>query len=75
MATAAGAESLATASMNDGHGGSSLLGSLSQMNNRAQERARDKEEQGQQRQGFPPDDPSGDKTVAGLIDKSRNPNT
>jgi hypothetical protein len=74
MATAAATESLATSSMSDGHGGGgSLLGSLAQMNNRAHERERDKEGQNKQ-QGFPPNDPTGDKTVAGLIDKSRNPN-
>ena len=71
MATAAAGESLATSSM--GAGGESLLGSLAQTNNRAHERARDREEQKQQ-QGFPPNDPTGDKTVAGLLDKSRNPN-
>jgi hypothetical protein len=71
MATAAAGESLATSSM--GAGGDSLLGSLAQTNNRAHERARDREEQKQQR-GFPPNDPTGDKTVAGLLDKSRNPN-
>ena len=74
MATAAAAETLATSSMSEGHGGgSSLLGSLAQMNNRAHDRERDKEGQNKQ-QGFPPNDPTGDKTVAGLIDKSRNPN-
>jgi hypothetical protein len=71
MATAAAGESLATSSM--GAGGESLLGSLAQTNSRAHERARDREEQKQQ-QGFPPNDPTGDKTVAGLLDKSRNPN-
>jgi hypothetical protein len=69
LATAAGAESLTTSSM--GEGGGSLLGSLAQINNRAQERASDKVAQNQQR-NFPPNDPTGDKTVAGLIDKSRN---
>jgi len=73
MATAAAAETLATSSMSEGHGGgSSLLGSLAQMNNRAHDRERDKGGQNKQ-QGFPPNDPTGDKTVAGLIDKSRNP--
>ena len=72
MATAAATEALATSSMGEGHGGGgSLLGSLAQMNNRAHERERDKEGQNKQ-QGFPPNDPTGDKTVAGLIDKSRN---
>ena len=74
MATAAAAETLATSSMSEGHGGgSSLLGSLAQMNNRAHDRERDKGGQNKQ-QGFPPNDPTGDKTVAGLIDISRNPN-
>jgi hypothetical protein len=74
MATAAATEALVTSSMSEGHGGgSSLLGSLAQMNNRAHDRERDKGGQNKQ-QGFPPNDPTGDKTVAGLIDKSRNPN-
>jgi hypothetical protein len=69
IATAAATESLATASMGGGHGGGSVLGSLAQMNSRAHER-----DQGAQNQpqGFPPNDPTGDKTVAGLMDKSRN---
>ena len=71
LATAAAGESLATSSM--GEGGNSLLGSLAQTNNRAHERARDKEEQKPQ-SAFPPNDPTGDKTVAGLLDKSRNSN-
>jgi hypothetical protein len=58
----------------DDEGGGSLLGSLAQMNNRAHERERDKAEQNKQ-QNFPPNDPTGDKTVAGLLDKSRNPNS
>jgi hypothetical protein len=74
MATAAATESLATASMNEGHGGGSLLGSLAQMNNRAHEHEHGKGEQNQQR-NFPPNDPTGDKTVAGLLDKSRNSNS
>ena len=58
--------------MSGGHGGGgSLFGSLAQINNRAHERGRDKEDQNKQ-QGFPPNDPTGDKTVAGLLDKSRN---
>jgi hypothetical protein len=71
MATAAAGESLATSSM--GEGGNSLLGSLAQTNNRAHQRERDSE--GQKKQpSFPPNDPTGDKTVAGLLDKSRNAN-
>lgn len=70
MATAAATESLATSSMNEGYGGSSLLGSLAQMNSRAREQG-DKSAQDRP-PSFPPDDPSGDKTVSGLLDKSRN---
>jgi hypothetical protein len=44
------------------------------MNNRAHECERDKAEQNKQ-QSFPSNDPTGDKTVAGLPDKSRNPNS
>jgi hypothetical protein len=73
LATAAATEALATSSMGEG-GGSSLIGSLAQMNSRAQERERDKAEQSRP-QGFPSNDPTGDKTVAGLLDKSRNPNS
>jgi len=72
MAAAAGAESLATASMNEGQAGGSLIGSLAQMNNRAHERERDTAEP--KEKSFPPNDPSGDKTVAGMLDKSRNTN-
>jgi hypothetical protein len=70
MAAAAGTESLAGASMNDGRDSGSLIGSLAQMNNRAHERERDKAEPKQQ--SFPPDDPTGDKTVAGMLDKSHD---
>jgi hypothetical protein len=70
MAAAAGTESLATASMNEGHGGGSLIGSLAEMSSRAHERERDKTEPKQQ--SFPPNDPSGDKTVGGMLGKSRN---
>jgi hypothetical protein len=66
----AGTESLATASMNEGHGGDSLIGSLAEMNSRAHERERDKAEP--KDKSFPPDDPSGDKTVGGILGKSRD---
>lgn len=69
MAAAAGTESLATASMNEGQGGGSLIGSLAQMNNREHERERDRAEP--KKKGFPSDDPSGDKTVSRMLDKSR----
>lgn len=72
MAAAAGVESLTTASINDGRDGGSLIGSLTQINSRAHEHERNKSEPKQQ--GFPLDDPSGDKTVGGVLDKSRDPN-
>jgi hypothetical protein len=73
VAAAAGTESLVTSSMNDGHGGGSLLGSLAQMNSRAHERERDRAEP--KEKGFPSDDPTGDKTIAGMLDKNRETNT
>jgi hypothetical protein len=69
VSAAAGAESLVTTSLNDGNGGGSLLGSLTQMNSRAHEREREKAEP--KEKGFPANDPSGDKTVAGMLDKNR----
>jgi hypothetical protein len=72
LAAAAGTESLAMASMNEGNDGGSLIGSLAQTNNRAHERERDRAEPKQK--SFPSDDPSGDKTVAGMLDKSREAN-
>lgn len=73
MAAVAGTESLTMASMNDGNGGGSLVGSLAQINSRAQERERNKAEPKEKH--FPPDDPSGDKSVADLLNKSRDPNS
>ena len=67
VATTAAAESLVVASIN-GSGGSSLIGSLAQMN-----RGRDREGDNSQQNGFPPNDPTGDKTIADLLRKSRNP--
>lgn len=62
VAGAAAFETLVTASINGGQGGSSLIGSLSHM--------RDKQQAANN--GFPKDDPSGDQTVADLIRKSKN---
>jgi hypothetical protein len=66
VATTAAAESLVVASIN-GSGGSSLIGSLAQMN-----RGRDRKGGNSQQEGFPPNDPTGDKTIADLLRKSRN---
>jgi hypothetical protein len=62
VAGAAAFETLVTASINGGQGGSSLIGSLSHM--------RDKQQA--VNNGFPKDDPTGDQTVADLIRKSKN---
>lgn len=64
-------ESLAGASMNGGYGGGSLLGSLAEM--RAGHPSATQGRQSQSTTAFPPDDPTGDKTVANLIRKTRNP--
>lgn len=62
VAGAAAFETLVTASINGGQGGSSLIGSLGHM--------RDKQQAANN--GFPKDDPSGDQSVADLIRKSKN---
>jgi hypothetical protein len=64
-------ESLAAASLNGGYGGGSLIGSLGEM------RAAKGPINGQTRQSsaFPADDPTGDRTVAALIRKTRNPHS
>lgn len=62
-------ESLAGASLNGGYGGGSMVGSLAEMRaGYGSARARQSESN-----TFPPDDPTGDKTVASLIRKTRNP--
>jgi hypothetical protein len=67
IATTAATESLVVASIN-GSGGSSLIGSLAQMN-----KGRDRERGNSRQNGFPTNDPTGDKTVADLLRKTRNP--
>lgn len=61
IASATAAETLVAASMNEGRGGGSLIGSLVQMNRKSST--------------FPPDDPSGDKTVDDMIRDSKNSKT
>jgi hypothetical protein len=61
-------ESLGAASISGGYGGSSLIGTLAEMQGPTPRRQR---ESGTQ--SFPLDDPTGDKTVAQLIRKTRNP--
>ena len=75
VAAAAAVETLITASINGGQGGSSLIGSLARMSAANNERGnsqnseRTKDSSG----GFPQNDPSGDRTVADLINKGKNP--
>ncbi|MBI4658186.1 MAG: hypothetical protein HY735_04935 [Verrucomicrobia bacterium] len=60
-------ESLGAASLNGGYGGGSLIGSLSDMQAVGHRRRQPAPT------SFPADDPTGDKTVAQLIRKTRNP--
>jgi hypothetical protein len=69
VAATAGVESLTMASMSEGHGGGSLISSLAQMSNRAHDKAEPKEQK-----GFPPDDPTGDKTITRLLNNGRDSN-
>ncbi len=72
-AAATAGETLGMASLNEGHGGSSLIGSLAQMNATNKQRANSGgANQKPEDKGFPNDDPSGDKTVADLINKTKN---
>jgi hypothetical protein len=72
-AAATAGETLAMSSLNEGHGGSSLIGSLAQMNATNKQRANSGgANQKPEDEGFPNDDPSGDKTVADLINKTKN---
>jgi hypothetical protein len=72
------AETLVTSSINEGHGGSSLLGSLAMMNNRQSGQGGKKSQDGDKaaakssQASFPESDPSGDQTVSDLIHKSKS---
>jgi len=78
-------ETLVTASINEGRGGDSLVGSLSRMRNnnsrnvgkrsdgKSGGNSGDSQNQNPTSGGFPPNDPSGDKTVGEMIRKSKNP--
>lgn len=68
ISVATALESLGAASVNGGHGGGSLIGSLAEMQGPSPRRQR-----GSGPASFPQDDPTGDKTVAQLIRKTRNP--
>jgi hypothetical protein len=66
IAAMTAAETLVTASINEGRGGSSLIGSLAQMKNNSKARGGG---------SFPQGDPSGDETVKDMIRKSKNPDS
>jgi hypothetical protein len=72
-------ETLVTSSINEGRGGSSVIGSLSRMNDINKERSGSNRgggggsKQKSSKGSFPPEDPSGDGTVAEMIRKSKNP--
>ena len=71
VTAAAATESLMAASMNGGFGGGSMIGSLAQMKTAGRDRG---ESNGANNRGhFPPDDPTGDKTVSALLRKNRDP--
>jgi hypothetical protein len=71
VTVAAATESLMTASVNGGHGGGSLIGSLAQM--KAAGRDGGDSNAGNNHGHFPADDPTGDKTVSELLRKNQNP--
>ncbi len=71
VTAAAATESLMAASVNGGFGGGSMIGSLAQMKTAGRDRG---ESNGANNRGhFPPDDPTGDKTVSALLRKNRDP--
>jgi hypothetical protein len=77
-AAATAGETLAMASLNEGHGGSSLIGSLAQMdaaNKQSGNSGGSNQKPKPKDEGFPKNDLSGDKTVADLIDKTKNSQT
>jgi hypothetical protein len=70
IAIAAASEALVSSSMGEN---SSVISSLAQMNSRNSGQEHDQSKEKQSENTFPPNDPTGDKTVAGMLDKSRNP--
>ena len=70
IAIAAASEALVSSSMG---GNASVIGSLAQMNSRNSGQEHDQSKEKQSENSFPPNDPTGDKTVAGMLNKSRNP--
>ena len=69
IAIAAASEALVSSSMGEN---SSVISSLAQMNSRNSGQEHDQSKEKQSENSFPPNDPTGDKTVAGMLDKSRN---
>jgi hypothetical protein len=69
VAVSTGLEALATASLNEGAGGGSLIGSLAEMRDSPSQNG----ERSSQPSGFPSNDLTGDRTVADLIRKAQKP--
>lgn len=69
IALAAATEALVNSSLGQN---SSLIGSLAQMNSRSAGQEREQSKENPPKGNFPPNDPSGDKTVSDLLNKSRD---
>jgi hypothetical protein len=69
IAAAAATEALVNSSL--GENGGSVIGSLAQMNSRNSGQERDEPKEKQSEGSFPSNDPTGDKTVSDLLNKSR----
>ncbi len=70
IAAAAATEALVNSSLGEN---TSVIGSLAQMNSRNSGQERDQSNEKKPESNFPPNDPAGDKTVADLLNKSRDP--
>ena len=69
IAIAAASEALVNSSMGEN---ASVIGSLAQMNSRNSGQERDQPKEKPPENNFPPNDPTGDKTVAEMLNKSRS---
>jgi hypothetical protein len=70
IAAAAATEALVNSSLGES---GSLIGSLAQMNSRNSGQGGDQSKETKSEGSFPPNDPSGDKTVSEMLKKSRDP--
>ena len=72
IAIAAAGEALVNSSLGEN---SSVIGSLAQMNSRNSGQESDQPKENQSQNNFPKNDPTGDKTVAEMLNKNRSGNT